>query len=90
MLLACLCKGNNAHCPRRKSVNWVNTQRFHALYPQRRPGSSDKRWPTDLAVAVSVSRPGGCENLFNRKRGHVAHSLSLLLSHRPDMTEILL
>ena len=29
-------------------------------------------------------------NLLNRKRGSIAHSLSLSTSHRPDMTEILL
>ena len=28
-------------------------------------------------------------NLLNRKRGSIAHSLSLSTSHRPDMTEIL-
>ena len=47
-----------------------------------------KRWPTDLAVVSSSPARG--EDLFNRKRGSIAHSLSLSSDHRPDMTEILL
>ena len=47
-----------------------------------------KRWPTDLAVVSSSPARG--EDLFNRKRGSIAHSLSLSSAHRPDMTEILL
>ena len=31
-----------------------------------------------------------CGDLFNRKRGSIAHRLLLTLTHRPDMTEILL
>ena len=76
--------------PKKKIGKLGQHTAFSCSLSTETPGSSGKRWPTDLAVAVSVSRPGGCENLFNRKRGHVAHSLSLLLSHRPDMTEILL
>ena len=47
-----------------------------------------KRWPTDLAVVSSSPARG--EDLFNRKRSSIAHSLSLSSAHRPDMTEILL
>ena len=47
-----------------------------------------KRWPADLAVMGS--RPAEGRNLFNRKRGSITHRLSLSLSNRPDMTEILL
>ena len=47
-----------------------------------------KRWPTDLEV--TGSSPARCGNLSNRKRGSIAHSLSLSPNHRPDMTEILL
>ena len=47
-----------------------------------------KRWPTDLAVVSSST--ARFEDLFNRKRGSIAHSLSLSSAHRPDMTEILL
>ena len=47
-----------------------------------------KRWPTDLVVVSSSPARG--EDLFNRKRGSIAHSLSLSSAHRPDMTEILL
>ena len=55
----------------------------------RSPGAQwVKRWPTDLAVVSSSSARG--EDLFNRKRGSIAHILSLLLDHRPDMTGILL
>ena len=55
-----------------------------------------KRWPTDLAVPSSIPTRGEKKtkerkkNLLNRKRGSIAHSLSLSTSHRPDMTEILL
>ena len=44
-----------------------------------------RRWPIDLAVPGS--RPA-CD-LFNCKRGSIAHSHSLLPDHRPDMTIIL-
>ena len=47
-----------------------------------------KHWPTDLAVVSSSPALG--EGLFNRKRGSIAHSLSLSSARRPDMTEILL
>ena len=47
-----------------------------------------KRWPTDLAVPSSSPARG--EDLFDHKRGSIAHSLSLSPTHRPDMTEILL
>ena len=47
-----------------------------------------KCWPTDLAVVSSSPARG--EDIFNRKRGSIAHSLSLPSAHRPDMTEILL
>ena len=46
-----------------------------------------KRWPTDLADLVD---PRCWRNLLNRKRSSTAHSLPLSISHRPDMTEILL
>ena len=46
-----------------------------------------KRWTTDLAVPSSIPTRG---EIFNRKPGSIAHSLSLSTSHRPDMTEILL
>ena len=45
-----------------------------------------KRWPTDLAVPDSSPAIG--ENLPNRKRGSIAHGLSLTSYH--DITEILL
>ena len=45
-----------------------------------------KRWPPDLAFPGSLSAGGGI--LFKRKRGAIAHSLSLSLTHRPDMVEI--
>ena len=41
-------------------------------------------WPADLAV-LSLSPTGG-GNLFNRKWGSMAHSLSLSPTHCPDMT----
>ena len=44
--------------------------------------------PADLAVLGSSPACG--KDLFNRKRGSVAHNLSLSLIHRPSMTEILL
>ena len=47
-----------------------------------------KRWPADLAVPRSIPALG--ENLPSCKRSSVAHSLSLLSYHRPDITEILL
>ena len=47
-----------------------------------------KRWPTDLAVMSSLPARG--EIFSNRKRGSIAHSLSLSTCHPPDMTEILL
>ena len=47
-----------------------------------------KRWPTDLAVSGSSPARGG--NISNRKRGFIAHGLSLKANHRPDMSEILL
>ena len=47
-----------------------------------------QRWPTDLVVMSSSPALG--EDLFSRERGSIAHSLSLLSTHRPDMTEILL
>ena len=47
-----------------------------------------KCWPADLAVASSS--PASGEDLFNRKRGSIAHRLSLPSAFRPDMTEILL
>ena len=47
-----------------------------------------KRWPTDLAVKGSSPVRG--EDLINRKRGFIAHSLSLSAAYRPGMTEILL
>ena len=43
-----------------------------------------KRWPTDLAVPGSIPTRG----FLDRKRGSIAHSLSLSSAHRPDMTEI--
>ena len=39
-----------------------------------------KRWPTDLALEAKSS---------HRKRGSIAHSISLSSAHCPDMTEIL-
>ena len=50
-------------------------------------GQRVKRWPSDIAVSVSSTARGG--DLFNRKRGSIAHSLSLSPAHHPDMTEIL-
>ena len=47
-----------------------------------------QRWPTDLAVVSSSLARG--EDLFNRKRGSIAHSISLSSVHRPDMPKILL
>ena len=41
-------------------------------------------------LAVRGSRPAGCRNLFSRKRGFIAHNLSLSSIHNPDMTETLL
>ena len=46
------------------------------------------QWPTDLAVPVPIPASGG--NVFSRKRGCIAHSLSLSSVHRPDLTETLL
>ena len=46
-----------------------------------------KVWPTDLAVMGSI--PAWGEDLFYRKRGSIAHSLSLSSTHHPDITEIL-
>ena len=47
-----------------------------------------KCWPTDLAV-LGCRPAGGC-NLLNHKRGSIAHSLLLSLTHHPHLTEILL
>ena len=47
-----------------------------------------KRWPADLSVP-GLSPASGLD-FFNRKRDSVAHGLSLSLTHRPDMTKILL
>ena len=47
-----------------------------------------KRRPTDLAVPGSS--PAWGDDLFNRKRGSIVHSLSMSPAHRPDITEILL
>ena len=46
-----------------------------------------KRWPSDRAIEL---KPRSRRNLLYRKRGSIAHSLSLSCAHRPDMTEILL
>ena len=46
------------------------------------------RWPADLVVPGSSHAWGG--DLFNRKRGSIAHSFPLYFTDRPDMTEILL
>ena len=47
-----------------------------------------KPWPADLVVVGSS--PAGGRDLFNGNRGSIAHSLSLLSTHHPDLTEILL
>ena len=75
-------------------------ERLNALEHRLRLGAPVaqwvKRWPTDLAVPSSIPTRGEKKtkekkkNLLNRKRGSIAHSLSLSTSHRPDMTEILL
>ena len=46
-----------------------------------------KRWSTDLAGRVRSSLEAKSSH---RKRSFIAHSLSLSISHRADMTEILL
>ena len=43
-----------------------------------------KHWPADLVVPGL--RPAGGRNVFN----HIANSLSISPTHRPDITEILL
>ena len=40
------------------------------------------RWPTDLAV------PGSSPDLFSRKRGSLAHSVSLSSAHHPDINTV--
>ena len=47
-----------------------------------------KHWPTD--VGGHEFEPCSRRNILNRKRGSIAHSLSLSFAHRPDITEILL
>ena len=47
-----------------------------------------KRWPAVLAAPEFEYHSR--RNLLNRKRGSIAHSLSLSSSHRPDMAKILL
>ena len=66
----------------------ASDQGLHCLLAGAPVAQWVKRWPTDLAV-VSYS-PARGEDLFNRKQGSIAHSLSLSSAHRPDMTEILL
>ena len=51
------------------------------------PGSSVGQ-AGDLAVAGSSPAGGG--NVYNRKYGSIAYSLSLSHTHRHDMTELLL
>ena len=46
-----------------------------------------KHWPFN--PVVQGSRPSGGGNRFNRKQDSTAHSLSLLPTYGPDMTEIL-
>ena len=41
-------------------------------------------------LAVLGLKPAGSKNLSNCKKESVAHSLSLSISHLPDMTKILL
>lgn len=47
----------------------------------------NERWPAHLAVPGLI--PASDENLRNRKRGSLAHGISLLPFCRPDLTEIL-
>ena len=46
-----------------------------------------RRWPADLVVPGSSTALG--RDVFDRKRDSTAHSHPLL-THRPDITEILL
>ena len=52
--------------------------------------SLSKLSPDQLSISSRILTHLRQFNLLNRKQDSNAHNLSLLLTHRPDMTEILL
>ncbi|MEW8548298.1 MAG: hypothetical protein AB2693_32745 [Candidatus Thiodiazotropha sp.] len=46
----------------------------------------DKHWSANLEV--KGPSPAAGRNLFNRKLGLSEHSLSIFLTHRPDMIDV--